>query len=406
MNKKIAAGLLTVFLFMLTMPYTGIADPTVDQTYEICDLTATTGMGFGISLNKYAWSMEHFKDHLYVGTWSITSLVIPGLISGGAEIWRLEDEATGEWDKVLDLGEGPINDRMNMGFREMKEYDGKLYAGSFQPLTANAGLWESEDGLSWTKLRTFEGNSIRGMAVFDNRLFFSTTSEFGGRGSVAELWSFDGKEFVKLYSKEGAGAFAALCVFEDNLYFTEWSDTGPFMNPFGSLPPQRLFRYDGKKVEKILELRDGHWMMTLEVFDGYLYMGTSGLFGGGGPKGFDLRRSATPEDPDSWETVVGESGRYPAGFGYRDNYYAWNMEEYEGQLYLGTFRLSGPGQLWVSDDGLSWTQIFEPDSRMQYGIRELVATDEALYIGTAYNPLSPCIEDCGCQVFMLASHFA
>lgn len=405
MNKEIAAGLLALCLSIFTVPYTAIADPTVDQTYEISDLTATSGKGFGDYLNKYAWSMAYFKGHLYVGTWNITTLGVPSLINGGAEIWRLEDEDSARWIKVLDMGEGPIDDRMNMGFREMKEYNGKLYVGSFNIVQKESSLWESEDGFTWAKLKTFESDSIRAMAVYDNKLFFSTTSEFGRNGSGAGLWYFDGKDFMSVYSNKMTGGFGAIYVFKGNLYFTEWSNTNPLtMTALSPLPPQRLFKYDGKKVESVLELYDGQWMITLEEFGGYLYIGTNGFFGGGVPQSFNLRRSATPDDPDSWETIVGEGGIYPAGFDYRDNYYAWSLEKYNGKLYLGTLMLLGPSQLWVSDDGIHWTLIFEPESPMQYGIRELVATNEALYIGTAYNVLSPQLRNAGLQVFKLVSH--
>ena len=380
------AGILLIASFGAT-----IASPVPEPNFEIEDLTESVGMGFGNYLNKYAWSMAYFKGHLYVGTLNYSPLSISPCITNGAEIWRLEDETTGEWIKVLDMGDGSKEDRMNVGFREMREYNGKLYAGSFcLPPFVNClsslgkcGLRESEDGITWIKLKTFNGTSVRGTAVYDHKLFIGTAG-------VPEVWSFDGNDFTKIYSDEedeGAETFAGFTIFEDNLYFTKWSNHG-----------QRLLRYDGERVEQVLELHDGHFMMTLKMFDGYLYIGSAGL-----PKAqsFYLKRSANPDDPDSWETVVGEGGIYPAGFGYRDNYYAWNMEEYKGKLYLGTFKLAGPAQLWVSDDGLNWEMMMELDSRAQWGIRELIATDEALYIGTAYNLLSPRIRNCGLQVFRL-----
>jgi outer membrane protein assembly factor BamB len=371
-----------------------------EPNFEIKDLTESVGMGFGDNLNKYAWSMAYFEGHLYVGTLNVSPLSISPVsvfpsIASGAEIWRLEDETTREWTKVLDLGDASSDDQENIGFREMREYNGKLYAGSFS-LLARCAIWESEDGLTWTKLKTFDGNSIRGSAVYDGKLFIGTSG-------VPEVWSFDGNDFTKIYSNDGTSTnqtfagfadiiptFAGFTVFEDNLYFTEWSTHG-----------QRLLRYDGKRVKQMLESYDGHFMMTLKVFNGCLYIGSAGL---PTAQSFYLKRSANPDDPDSWETIVGEGGIYPAGFGYRDNLYAWNMEEYKGRLYLGTLKFFGPAQLWVSDDGVNWEKIFEADSNMQYGIRELKATDEALYIGTAYNVLSPCVRDCGLQVFKLISY--
>ncbi len=385
MVKRGTFALVIAGVLFIALSGAAIDSYAAEPDFEIRDLTESSGMGFGSNLNKYAWSMAYFKGHLYVGTLNISPLGIFPSINSGAEIWRLEDETTDEWTKVLDLGDGSRDDQENIGFREMREYNGKLYAGSCC-MRARCGIWESEDGLTWTKIKTFDGSSIRGSAVYDGKLFIGTSG-------VPEVWSFDGKDFTKIYSDKGANpikTFAGFAVFEDNLYFTEWSSYR-----------QPLFRYDGERVEQVLELHDGHFMMTLEVFDGYLYLGSCGL-----PRAqsFYLKRSANPDDPDSWETIVGDDGIYPEGFGYRDNLYAWNMEEYEGRLYLGTLKFFGPAQLWVSDDGLNWEKIFETDSRMQYGIRELTATDEALFIGTAYNLLAPCMRDCGLQVFRLSSY--
>jgi len=319
---KRGAFALAIAGILLIAPFGAImASPVPEPNFEIEDLTESVGMGFGNYLNKYAWSMAYFKGHLYVGTVSVSLSK-----TNGGEIWRLEDETTGEWIKVLDMGDGSKEDQKNTGFREMREYNGKLYAGSCCLFTgARCGIWESEDGLTWTKLKTFDGDSIRGTVVYDGKLFIGT-------GGVPEVWSFDGNDFTKIYSDEGdeeakiiPAIFSAFATFEDNLYFAEWSRPG------------QLLRYDGERVEQVLELHDRHFIMTLKVFDGYLYIGSAGL-----PEfqSFYLKRSANPDDPDSWETIVGEGGIYPAGFGYWDNFYIWNMEVYNEKLYLGTFKAS------------------------------------------------------------------
>jgi hypothetical protein len=360
------------------------------EGYEITDLTAKAGLGFGDFLNKYAWSMGYFKGHLYVGTLTMTT-ALPYLVGVGAEIWRLEDESTGEWVKVLDLGDGSLSDKTDVGFREMIEYDGKLYAGSFNLGLFKCGLWEAEDGLNWNKIKTFDAGSIRGMVVYGDKLFFSTTSELGGG---AELWTYDGEEFELVYTDEESGGFGTLAIFNGDLYIGEWGNTIQSVI-LPSKARQRLLRYDGEKVEPVLELHGSDFMMTLGVFNDYLYIGSCGL---AGLKSFYIIRSATPDDPDSWETIVGDDGIYPRGFGQYGNFYAWNFEEYNGKFYLGTFATWNPGQLWVTEDGVNWTKLYEPDSRMQYGVRELLATDEGLYVSITYNLLSPCIGDVGCQI--------
>jgi hypothetical protein len=377
----------------------------VANGYKVDDLTSKIGMGFGSFLNKYSWSMEHFKDHLYVGTWNLSTTIIPSITRGGAEVWRLENEQTKEWKKVLDMSKGKFAEQMHIGFREMAVYKDKIYVGSMA-ITQNAGLWESSDGINWKLLKTFNATSIRGMAEYKGKFYFTTTSELGSVGGASgELWSYDGETFEKVYSETATGGIGTLLVFNDNLYFAGWSSIMQDIRsilPGEDLPLQRLYKYDGNEVKPVLELKDGHWLMTIDKFNGYMYIGTAGLFGGGGLQPFQLIRSKTPDDVDSWETIVGENGVYEAGFGYRDNFYCWNLEEYNGKFYLGTFKMAGSSQLWVSEDGVTWTKIFEPKSRMVYGIRELQSDNDGLYIGTAYNLLSPCMGNkCGAQVFKL-----
>ena len=140
----------------------------VDNEYEVTDLISNVGFGFGNFLNKYPWSMEYFKGHLYVGTCNISTTVVPSITEGGAEVWRLEDESAGKWVKVLDM-EDNIKNRVHIGFREMRVYNNELYVGSFS-LAQNAALWKSSDGLNWEKVKTFNATSIRGTIVYNIRI--------------------------------------------------------------------------------------------------------------------------------------------------------------------------------------------------------------------------------------------
>jgi hypothetical protein len=118
------------------------------------------------------------------------------------------------------------------------------------------------------------------------------------------------------------------------------------------------------------------------------------------------------EDGTNWEQVM-DRGFRDNGEDYRvRNCYAWRMEVFKNQLYVGTFNLPVGNtnfrgcQLWRSSTGndLSWQKVNLPNGnngngfgeRENYGIRGLVNwNNQYLYVGTAtsflqfYRPLHP-----------------
>jgi hypothetical protein len=86
-----------------------------------------------------------------------------------------------------------------------------------------------------------------------------------------------------------------------------------------------------------------------EIFNDYLYIGTMNLY-----KGFEVFRT---NDGVNWEVVVGGKADTKRGFGTSANFYAWSMCVYDGWLYLGTDNLQGGGELWKTMDGTTWKPV-------------------------------------------------
>ena len=94
--------------------------------------------GFGSPNNVYSWSMEVFKDQIYVGTFNnrFKRVGLQVMIAGapgrfftyGAEIHRgtkNKVDGTWSWEKVVDKG---LGNRANCGVRKMLAIDDYLYA--------------------------------------------------------------------------------------------------------------------------------------------------------------------------------------------------------------------------------------------------------------------------------------
>lgn len=217
---------------------------------------------------------------------------------------------------------------------------------------------------------------------------------------------------------------STMYVFNDYLYVGTWN------SPIGSVShPLRvggeIWRYDGESWEQVVghqaPLMKGGFgnrknvgMWSMIEFDGYLYVGTMNWdFSSSG--GCEIWRSS---DGISWEQVVDRGFRLnmdlvdiTSGVA---NVYAWSMNVFEDQLYVGTFNANyrwfsmlGMGcQLWRTSDGIVWEKIPLPDGVEgrydngfgepdNYGIRSIVTFQGMLYVGTATN----IIEDSGCEIW-------
>lgn len=372
------------------------------------NLTQDIGRGFGDNWNRYAWSMQEFDGDVYVGTWSaqldyaailkdigkgeITDASFGNVLTGikyikstGGEIWRYTDDQT--WERVLDAS------KKDTGFREMVEYNGKLYAGTQNSQGTN--LYCSSDGGNWIPLDggpmgNKDNISIRTMLEYNGKLYVGTENNVTG----GELWTYDGLN----WTQQGVGQFdgdasvAELAVHDGDLYVGTWD----FSNSY------KLFKSDagGDNFSDVTPVFQGSselsnlGVMMLQEFNDEFYLGTVNY-----TDGFTLLRTPDPADPEGWDVITTD------GLGDPSNAYAWSSVVWNDELYLGTFNdglyggiydplpvpLDGRAQLWRSSDGLQWSEVVDDGfgSAFNYGIRTMTVADDRLFVGTASNFLIP-----------------
>jgi hypothetical protein len=412
--------------------------------------------------NNYAWSMSELGEFLYVGTgrnilynvllivknsglipgFQIPEDIIPDFVDERAEIWRYDKGSSNAgWQRVFKAPEGVT------GFRYMIRYTDPsgvtaLYAGTFS--SPKARVYRSTNGTDWLEVDndTILGASTRSMIIHTNgKLYMATVDEFSPdinsyifeyvpptvsapqgswkrvtadpstpgfdptknpRGQVAIIESFNGHIYAGVINQSG---------------FELWRTTGtdPVVNGWKLV----IDKGAGDAFNKI--------PLTLGVFNDHLYVGSimfpllaANPLGPSSFKPFDLIRI---NKDDVWELVVGGQpvqptapttgtrgialSLLPSGVANVFNLYCWQLIEYEGELYLGTFdwlivlsRLlkippSSPYSgfdLFKSKDGINWESITinglgNPDN---YGARLLFeSTNGHLYLGTA-NPFDSC----------------
>jgi len=377
------------------MPQLSYARPPGGLTKE--DFTKILEGGFGDPMNNYAWSMAYFRGDLYVGT----ARNVPALVAqfvgipptgipvtrprgslGDAEwaedmtpqIWRYH---CGTWEMVYEpelvvIGENVFP--QTMGYRVMTTFTDKhgveaIYAGvgimSFaEPGQAPVLILRSDDGENWLPVNTtsIAGTDIRAMVVHEGKLYVS------GMGGV--IYSTDDPQTLP----GGSDTWTPVCdPFFGDPTNTEIPELASFngklyagtYNAENGFQVWRSTKTHPTSQADWVKIVDGGFgdtwsqgAITMEPFKGYLYVGSAIWLGyfppipgeGKGPKGFDLIRidgndnaelvvgSYFPRDPPpGWPTSRVPLSGWPAGFGNIANSYCWQLEEYNGYLYLGSF---------------------------------------------------------------------
>lgn len=368
--KKILSGTVLILFFTLSISITSNFVFAFNG-FVRDDFIKINENGFGDDQNAYAWSMEHFKGDVYVGTGrlSTTLCIMAELIYGAigesppdvpdidcppflqkwlgvglrvtnltayhewrnvskAEIWRYHD---GAWEmvyqsdmvrSVLRRADGslplPVHPDYNdyftpraTGFRSMAVLDGVLYAGigGLNFAFSPTLILMSTDGINWTKVNTplGMGTNTRAMSVHNGKLYVGTQV-----GNVGSIWRLD---------NPSTGAWTNVLDF--NLLDKNNSD-----------------------------------VVALASFNGYLYIGTQNI------NGFQVWRStvANPSSSSDWKKIVSD--------GAVDRFNAWagTMKEFKGQLYVGTlglpvlsgyFTLKGFDLIRINPDD-SWELVIGP----------------------------------------------
>jgi len=121
---------------------------------------------------------------------------------------------------------------------------------------------------------------------------------------------------------------------------------------------------------------------VLTVYKEYIYVGTwntpIGCIMNPDRKGCEIWRSA---DGIHWEQVVGHNAPFnKGGFGNPDNSGAWSIKEFKDYLYVGTmnwdFSDQGGCEIWRSQDGLHWEQVVD------HGFKPLMSNNEKKAVNT------------------------
>ncbi len=360
------------------------------ETETLSNITQINDDGFGTPANKYAFSIAVYKDSLYVGTLNIKRM--PGMArffsatsatraTEGAEIWRYDGDGT--WTQVVKAGLGNYN---NFGVRKMFAAGDCLYG-----VTANHDdgmeVWRTCDGDDWEIVadRGF-GDSMntsgRGLGSFKGYIYVGVENRKNG----AQLWrSADGLEWEKVADKGVSDS--------GNFWLSDFAEFkgALYMGTLNIRGMQAYRTRDGVNLEKIfdsgLDKITNTAGMKLIVFNDRLYISTMDFL-----KGFDLYAS---EDGVNFQRVLQK------GFTNKHYAYLWQMEEYNGRLYAGTYHHkatvlpTGRFALLSSADGKNW--IVEDDSAFgnpwYYGVRTMAVYDGRLIIGTASAKY-------GCKIFM------
>jgi hypothetical protein len=386
--------------------------------------------------------------------------------ASSAEIWRLHE---GAWTRVYQAPRVPagvvsMTDPTKMyttplaiGFRNMVPFtdrDGTsaLYAsaGSFSLAYQPKLLFWSSDGLAWNPVsaKPLMGIETRALCVHHGKLYVgagtATSTALGMPSVPGAVWCSDKPSdptsWVRVLdfpvtAPENTGVMSMVSA-NDRLYvgtecatgFQVWRST--VADPTSRPEDWKLLVKDGAGDEY------NAWAGTMKAFRNDVYVGSMAVPGVTKPgsfamKGFDVIRI---RPNDTWQLLVGNrtptipvpggpSTRtaitgLPSGFGMPTNLYCWNMEVYNGWLYVGSMDMSsmlraasdagvempdmGMGipdsfmklflkaagfDLWKTPNGLAWlpVTITGLGDYKNYGARTIRVHDNKLYIGTA-NP--------------------
>jgi len=255
--------------------------------------------GFGDRRNSLITTLAAFGGQLYAGTYNSSG--------SGAQLWRLDSVG---WTAVITSGFGSA---YNVGIDHLMEFNGYLYAGTWADEVNGGEVWRSSDGLNWSRVARQgfgvpTNAEIFRLAVFSDTLYASTSSYTTAHG--AEIWR----------SSTGISG--------------DW--TRVVTNGFG----------DANNSD----------ILSLEVFNSYLYAGTYTSTGG------EVWRT---NDGTTWTQVNTD------GFGDTNNYGVPALATFNGYLYASAHHRSGAGtQVWRCQvcDGSDWQKVVDngfgnPDTR-------------------------------------------
>lgn len=245
---------------------------------------------------------------------------------GGGQIWRYNGVT---WAPVVTAG---LNSKRNIGTRSMAVCHGKLYAGT-DNVTEGAQLWSTSDGQNWEAVLTNGGISPDVRSI---RALYCTSA-------------FDDTEYL-------------------------------YVGMMATETPGKVLRTaDGINFEPIttdgFNRKGNRSIHAFAMFQGALYAATSNTH-----NGLQVWRSF---DGRNFEVVVGTGADTPSGFGHEESNSATDFQEFQGRLFLGDINALGGFGLWVTSDGLNWSQVGEDGFGYQGNdyAWQLAVYEDALWLG-------------------------
>jgi hypothetical protein len=271
-------------------------------------------------------------------------------------------------------------------------FNGQLHAGTSN-YEGGAQLWSRGADLAWTAVTTDgfgtpTNTSIEILAAFKNQLYAGTENEATG----GEVWrTSPGQPWARVVERGFGNAANAgvhsLIVFKDALYATTAS-----YDPTHNLELWRTTTGNrGDWTKKTINGLDVHNALApaLEVFNGYLYLGTNS-FVAGPPMtttGGEVWRSS---DGTAWTQVNAD------GFGTIDNATITSLTAFNSYLYAGTNGSQGHGaEVWrcqTCSRQSDWSRVVEQGfgDASHGGTTALAVYNGRLYaaVGSSANGLS------------------
>lgn len=348
--------------------------------YSFNNITPTNGFDFqdlnNARQNNYAWSMAELDDYIYVGTGRNVPLLVlqsialginpPSLLEPNpeinlAEIWRYKKDGSLPWNRVYKAEPGSGMS----GFRFM--ISDRPAGGSPCIFVASFGLQvkvlKSTNGCDWFDVSNGElsGTSSRAMIVLKDKLYVATVDD-ANLTATPLLYRSKDPEYYPWEDvidannpdydpdKNPQGAITNMALFNNRLYVATSASSGaqvwrtneeePKLNCWTLIVDNGF----GDSANK--------YVLSVGVFKNYLYVsGTKPLpLAWAIPLGCDIIRI---DKRDNWELVVGGQPIMPSipskgvrgesisglgsGFNNPFNVYAWQIQEYKGELLISTF---------------------------------------------------------------------
>lgn len=139
--------------------------------------------GFGYDSMMNPW-IESFKGYLYL---------LSGTPGTATQIWRCDICDGTDWERVVNLGFGNLN---NSRGEYLLEYEDYLYASTVNEATGTE-IWRTTDGTRWGSVMTggfgdAHNVSIWSGAIFNGQLFFGTLNNAGWLlpAEGTQIWKF------------------------------------------------------------------------------------------------------------------------------------------------------------------------------------------------------------------------